>query len=346
MKNRPFIVHLLLILLLHTSCEKDSGLPDPDFPRIRTGEGTFVINEGNFQWGNATLSYYDKGTGRIHHDLYARANGEELGDVFHSMLVHEDLAYLVVNNSGKIEVIDPVTCRRQGTIDGLASPRFMLPVASSKAYVSNLFGGQISIIDLGSYEVTGSIPVPGWNEELADLSGMVMVAGVETGSLYMIDPLSDELTDSIYVGHGPVSFEKDARGHLWVLCAGDWMSGTGGALVQISKDNFRVNQTRLLPGFGGTFSSLAASPDKNTLYVIGDGIYALSVEEEQAEAQLLIPASGRTFYGLDVDPENGWIYVGDAIDFTQAGKVMVFDANGNELDTIEAMHNPRGFLFY
>ncbi|MFO7997778.1 MAG: hypothetical protein R6U86_02230, partial [Bacteroidales bacterium] len=99
MKNRPFIVHLLLILLLHTSCEKDSGLPDPDFPRIRTGEGTFVINEGNFQWGNATLSYYDKGTGRIHHDLYARANGEELGDVFHSMLVHEDLAYLVVNNS-------------------------------------------------------------------------------------------------------------------------------------------------------------------------------------------------------------------------------------------------------
>ena len=72
------------VTLSLTSCMKwDYGDAVEDFNA--TGAGLFITNEGNFQYGNATLSYYDPATKQVQNEIFFRANGMKLGDVAQSM---------------------------------------------------------------------------------------------------------------------------------------------------------------------------------------------------------------------------------------------------------------------
>ena len=44
-----------------------------------SGKGLFITCEGNFQYGNATLSYYDPDGGKVQNEVFYRANGMKLG---------------------------------------------------------------------------------------------------------------------------------------------------------------------------------------------------------------------------------------------------------------------------
>ena len=52
----------------------------------------FITNEGNFQYGNATLSYYDPATKKVENEVFYRANAMKLGDVAQSMCIHDNKA--------------------------------------------------------------------------------------------------------------------------------------------------------------------------------------------------------------------------------------------------------------
>ena len=77
-----FVKYLLLcLMLLPTSCMKwEYGLEE-EFDTSASGDGLFICNEGNFQYGNATLSYYDPETKRVQNEIFYRANAMKLGDV-------------------------------------------------------------------------------------------------------------------------------------------------------------------------------------------------------------------------------------------------------------------------
>ena len=47
------------------------------------GEGLFICNEGNFQYGNATLSYYDPVSKTVQNEVFYRANAMKLA-MWHS----------------------------------------------------------------------------------------------------------------------------------------------------------------------------------------------------------------------------------------------------------------------
>ena len=157
MKKFLFIV---FIIPLFFSCIKDKP-QDSIQPQVQlsTAKKVYIINEGNFGSGNASVSLYDTGNDALIENFYQTQNTilPTLGDVAQSLSFINDKFYLVVNNSGKISVCDN-QFKKITQITNLSSPRYLLPVTNQKAYVSDYNANAISIIDLNSNLKTGSIP--------------------------------------------------------------------------------------------------------------------------------------------------------------------------------------------
>ena len=59
----------------------------------------YIINEGNFQSSDGSISYYDVENDTMYNGVYTAANNVPLGDVVQSMHVKGDRGYICVNNS-------------------------------------------------------------------------------------------------------------------------------------------------------------------------------------------------------------------------------------------------------
>ncbi len=344
--THPMIILFSYIFALFLlGCDTEDPWPD-DQPRIQPGKGVFIINEGNFQWGNASLSFYDKERDTIFHHLYRNANQEYLGDLLQSMYIHDDKAYLVVNNSRQIKVVDLVSTKYVATIPGMTSPRYMASATNGKAYVSDLFAGEIYVINTATDELTGSIPVNGWTEEIMRLGDHIVTTGVQSGQLYAIDPETDQIVDSLSLTPGPVSMVTDKFGHLWVLAGGSPFFKTPPSLYQVDRDNFQVRRTEALPNPDIHYSRLSICHLGETLYFLGGNVFRFDLTSPDSQPGVHIEADGRMFYSLGVDPYNGDIYVTDAVDFTQNGHLLRFSDTGELLSTQPTSIIPGSLTFY
>ena len=137
--------------------------------------GLFVINEGNFQYGNASLSFYNPVDNEVDNEVFFRANGMKLGDVAQSMTIHGDKGWIVVNNSHVIFAIDTKTFKETGRIENLTSPRYIHFVSDTKAYVTQLWDNKIFIVDPRRYEIIGYINVPEMDMQTGSTEYMVQV---------------------------------------------------------------------------------------------------------------------------------------------------------------------------
>ena len=153
-------------------------------------------------------------------------NGRPLGDVPNSMEIFGDKAYIVVNNSGKIEVIKKSNLESVKTITGLISPRNIGFVSSSKAYVTSMYSDSLIIINLTDNSISGYIDLRRSSESIVIAGDKAFVANWVGGNEVMvIDNTTDEVVDSIEVGIEPESMVFDRNNMLWVLCNGGWMQG-------------------------------------------------------------------------------------------------------------------------
>lgn len=101
------VLFIVFCLTAFVGCMKwDYGKMEPF---RATGDGLFIMNEGNFQYGNATLSYYDPETKKVENEIFYRANAMKLGDVAQSMIVRDTIGWVVVNNSHVIFAISTNT---------------------------------------------------------------------------------------------------------------------------------------------------------------------------------------------------------------------------------------------
>ncbi|MBV6405551.1 MAG: YncE family protein [Flavobacteriales bacterium] len=344
MRTKLLLLCLALLALGSSSCRKDRPGPPDDTPVVVGSDGVYITNEGNFGWGNATVSYHDRTNGTTVEDLYAPANGSALGDVCQSMTLFNDRGYLVVNNSGKVVVVDPQTFVATATITGFSSPRYLLPVSNGKAYVTDLFADAIAVVDLVTNTITGSIPVPGRTEELALAYGKAFVTAPEGDQVLVIDTATDQLIDSIPVSIGGSSIRQDANGRLWVLCGGSMGGGIAPALHRFDPATLAVEASFAFPASASPWR-LTINDAHDVLYFLDGGVYRMAIHDSVLPTNAFIPADNRNFYGLGVDPDNGTIYVSDAVDYVQHGVVLRYSPGGTELGSFLAGIIPGGFCF-
>ena len=313
-------------------CEKQA--PSAPVPvNGNDGANQIVIgNEGGFTYGNASLQLYDPESEELRDAVFQTANQRPLGDVLQDVRLFDGRLYVVLNNSNRIEVIDTSDFGIIGSITGLTSPRYLLPVSERKCYVTDFLAEAIHIIDPVLFEKTGEIPLPGWTEELILVDDMVWVTNRQSEYIYLIDPETDAVKDSVVVAYGSGAIGQDGEGFIWTYCAGDVANQLPGGLYRLNPETKSVIQSLALPADGGLFPRLAFDADRDTLFYLQNGVHALHVEATSLPSVAYLPAAGRNWYGLGYDPYRHELWVGDARDYQRSGDVYRYDRQGNPID--------------
>ena len=347
MNNKiPYI--LLSLVILGFSCSLlDPGPVDQEItlPFMKSN-GVFVMNEGNYMAGNGSLSFYSSDSSKIYNNIFSGVNKRPLGDIPYSMAISGEMAYIVVNNSGKIEVINRSSLESAGTISGLISPRQMLVVSEDKAYVSSLYSDYLTVIDLKSNSVSGKINLRRSSEAMLLLNHKVYISSWFSGNeLIIVDARNDNVIDSIIVGHEPESMVFDRNDDLWVLCSGGYSGLYYPELVCINTSTDEIDRKIIFPSKQDMPSSLAISKSRDTMYFINKDIWQMAIGSFALPAKPFLEKSGRNYYRLGADIRTNDIFVTNALDFQQRGYLLRINPDGSLVDSVKADIIP-GNLFF
>ncbi len=340
---------------LLVSCVKDKPQPASS---IAPGSphDVYVVCEGNFGNGDATLYLYDPVKKSVYGDLYTATNNQPLGDVFQSMTRVGANFFLCINNSNKVVVIDTTSRKTIATIS-IPTPRYMLQVSPTKAYVSSLYNNKVYIIDLQTYTVTGTIEFPNQNtEEMCGYNNTAIICTWDTAcnTVFKVNTQTDKIEQAIKIaGYAPQSPLLDKEGTLWVL-AGNQTEGKTATWTRLdtltgeilASWQFPASADALKPVFNNT---------KDTLYFIevnyyngtaNNGIYRMGITDVSLPAQAFVLAKQyQYFWALGIDPATGYAYVGDPKGFIQKGIVYIFRQDGTKTDSFNVGLGPGHFYF-
>ncbi|SHE33280.1 hypothetical protein SAMN05444274_10177 [Mariniphaga anaerophila] len=342
------LLKIAFLLLFAWSCS-DEPVETVYFD-LDAENGIFIACEGNFMYGNGSLSFYHPGTKKVTNQLFYARNNAPLGDVVQSVVRRGNLLFIVVNNSGKVVVVDAKTVEFKGIITGLTSPRYIHFVSDEKAYISDLYADHITIFNPKTFEITGRVELNGHtSEQMVQVGKFVYVSHWVNGEhILVIDTERDELADAIKVPAQPKDLKVDKNGKIWALCGGNYENSIvdeqPSALVRIDPETRTMEQIYRFSE--GIFSSiLEMNAARDTVFFLNNGVSKMAVDSRRLPESAFIPEGERLFYNLSVHPETDEIYISDAIDYTQNAVVYRFSPNATLTDSFKVGINPSCFLF-
>jgi len=326
---------IFVILFFLISCIKNDDFSEPVSTGFLKSNGIFIVNEGNFMAGNGSISFYSKDSARIFNDIFFNVNKRPLGDVPNSMICFNGKAFIVVNNSGKIEVVETNSMKSVATLTGLISPRYILVISDTKAYVSSLYSTKLTVINPSDNIVTGYVDLRRTSEAMLLAGQNAFISSWSGGDeIMVVNTLNDSVIDSIKVGHEPESMVIDKNGILWVLCSGSYTGNYYPELVAINTTSNKIVKRLQFDSKMMYPSSLKINMTGDTLYYIEKSIWRMSVFSDILPEKPFINASGRLFYKIGIDPADGKLYATNALDYQQRGYFLIFNRNGMPEDSV------------
>ena len=332
----------LIVVVFFSSCKKeDAVIPQPVLPAAK---GIYVLTEGTFGGNNSKLAFRDAASSIVYPDFFVQQNPAQaggLGDTGNDMLIYGGKIYIVMNNSANVTVLDAATgtfLARISFLNGTVnrSPRFAAG-ARGKVFVTS-YDNSVSVIDTSLLTISSTITVGSNPEHIIATDNYLYVAnsgGLNypdvDSTVSMIDLNTLTEVAKVTVGLNPQRLEENAQGNIIV-------SGYGLAFVPQPVPAFvRMfdPQTRqVIPTPAQEFSHVRSFG--NNAYVFSN--YGGSILKVLNASTLDVVRDNfvtdgtvvTNVYAVDVDEQNGDVFICDSKDFVSGGEVFCFDQAGRK----------------
>ena len=355
MKNYDFkaLIFCLMFLVTFQACKKDNNTSSEilDYRNC-----VFVSNEGPFSSGTGTISFKSLVNDRVENEIFQKVNNRPLGNIVQSIEVYQDLAYIIVNNLNKVEVVDAKTFLSIATIEDIVLPRYFLGISDSKAYISS-WDNIVAVVDLNTNSVIKQLPTGTGPERMIKVNNKVFVLNQGAYSidsvLTIIDCKADTVLENRVIGEKPSGIQVDKNNNLWIMCSGKGWNGipdtsnTHGKLVCIDVNNYSIIKEFIFPSIESHPEKLIINSEADVLfYNYPGGIYRMEITDNILPQSPFIQRDN-FFYALAFDKIFNRIYGADALDYVQNGIVFSYNADiGTPVDSFNVGIIPGDFCFY
>ncbi len=344
--------YLSCALLIMTGCSKNNPAVHNEENALST-KGVYILNEGGFTKSNSSLSLYVPDSGKVYPDVFFAANNRGLGDVANDIVLYDNKAFIVVNNSHKIEIISTETHKLLGTINVAGnSPNKIVIANASKGYITNLYKGTVTSFNPSNYAVIKSdIPVGLNPQGMAVASGKLFVCNSGYGddsTVSVIDISKDSVIAVIKTAKSPTDIAVDNDGDIIVVCNGytDFSNSSNdspGNITVIDAVSNAVKTTIPLPlSTYGHPGELAVSSNGYGFTVVKNGLLKFDTKSHTIMQSAFIP---KTSYSIAVDNVTERVYLGDAKDYNSNGKLYIYEKTGALKDSASVGIVPGTIVF-
>jgi YVTN family beta-propeller protein len=355
MKTMKYFAPLFILLAIVSGCSKSSITDQGGIPNAP--QTVYIVNEGNYGKGNASITMYLPDSMKAYQDVFANANGRNLGDVGNDMVLFGKYGYIVVNNSQRIEVVLLETMKSVGTINipGLKSPFKIAIYSDTKGYVTDLYNNSVTVFNPTTYAITKDTIGVGQNPQgIISYNGKIYVCNSGYGAdstISVIDPLNDVVVNTIVVDKSPSEIGVSADGKLIVKCDGvtpypNPQAESAGSIVKIDPSTQTVTSRLPLPLATYDHPAKMALSSAGFAYVkVKAGIMKMDTKTMTVTNDVLIPYTLSSINGMAYDNGANRLYVADAIDYVSPGTIIVYDAAGKMITTFKAGIIPGTMVF-
>ncbi|WP_395066337.1 YncE family protein [Flavobacterium sp.] len=355
MKFSKLVFVALVSSVFFVSCSDDDAVVET--PLGSYDNGVLILNQGGFGHGDASVSYLSDDFATQQNNIFSIVNPTiTLGDTGQDVGLYQNLAFIVLNYSNKIEVVNRYTMVHVATITtGLNNPRY-IAFSNGKGFVTNWGDAGIptddyvAVLNLSSYAVSSTIPVAEGPERIIENDNKLYVA--QTGGygygnkISVINGTNNTLTTTINVGDVPNSLEVN-NGSLYVICGGKPSyapTETAGSFVKINLTNNTVTSTLNFPA--ASHPSNLDIVDNNVFYTVGSSIFKSTLSATTLPTTALFTTTAQGVYGVySFSVHNDKVYVGDAGDYNSNGKIYVYSSTGILEHNYTVGVIPAGFYF-
>jgi len=304
-------------------------------PELR-GKKVYLINEGNFGRGNASVSAYFPATGQQEPRVFNRYNGGlPLGDVLQDLIQIEDRFYLSLNASGKVLEVDTSTWQLTAEVTNLATPRY-LQSAGQRLFATDLYQAKLYVFSLKPLQLDTVLSLPKPGSRMAARQGKLYVSAQNL--LVKIDATT-LARDSVYAPGFTFTEVVEASQQIWLL-----EESAPAQLWQLNPKGELLGPIALATTEGARF--LRASGSGEQLFYVQNNKQLCQINTQPPyQAQKITSLPVQNVYGLAVDPQTNQLYLSDALDYNQNADIFRYRSNGELINQFKGGLLTNGFFF-
>lgn len=352
--KKLMLVALISSLLLSSCSDSDSPIQTP---LGAYDDGILILNQGNFGQNNSSISFLSNDFESFEANAFNAVNpGFSLGDTAQDIGFLDEKAFVVLNVSNKIEIINRYTLEPIATINqGLNNPRY-IAFSDNKAFVTNWGDGMnpdddyVAVYFLSDFSFSNNIAVSEGPERILAYDSKLFVThkgGFNfNNKVSVINANSNQVEQTILVGDVPESIAI-ANEKIYVLSAGKpaWAETETQGKLEIFNLNTFASEADFTFELG-THPNHLKIENNEIFYTIDAQIFKTSLNFTALPTTPLIEMNPQGVYGIyGFEVHENQIFIADAGDFNSNGKIFIYNTAGDFLHERTVGITPTGFYF-